>query len=299
MRRRRTFIFSCLCFGYAFLYIPILAMIAWSFNDSRLMSVWTGFSLRWYQALWQNEQIIDAALLSLRIAFVSATFATLLGTLAALAMSRLGRFRGRTAFSGMLAAPLVMPEVITGLSLLMLFVSLQGLLGWPAKRGADTIAIAHITFAMAYVAVVVQARLTAIDRSLEEAAMDLGGRPMGVTLDITLPLIAPAMLSRLAAGLHPLLGRSGHRQLRFRAGVEHLADGDLLQSQTGHRAGRERLGDGHCQHRWAGGAGGGVADAAHRPPTHDRCALAWPAQTPSTTAPQCAGETLKQGPRLG
>ena len=195
MRRRRTFIFSCLCFGYAFLYIPILAMIAWSFNDSRLMSVWTGFSLRWYQALWQNEQIIDAALLSLRIAVVSATFATLLGTLAALAMARLGRFRGRTAFSGMLAAPLVMPEVITGLSLLMLFVSLQGLLGWPAKRGADTIAIAHITFAMAYVAVVVQARLTAMDRSLEEAAMDLGGRPMGVTLDITLPLIAPAMLS--------------------------------------------------------------------------------------------------------
>ncbi len=195
MRRHRTFIFSCLCFGYAFLYIPILAMIAWSFNDSRLMSVWTGFSLRWYQALWQNEQIIDAALLSLRIAFVSATFATLLGTLAALAMARLGRFRGRTAFSGMLAAPLVMPEVITGLSLLMLFVSLQGLLGWPAKRGADTIAIAHITFAMAYVAVVVQARLTAMDRSLEEAAMDLGGRPMGVTLDITLPLIAPAMLS--------------------------------------------------------------------------------------------------------
>lgn len=195
MKRRSTFIFSCLCFGYAFLYVPILAMIAWSFNDSRLMSVWTGFSLRWYQALWQNEQIIDAALLSLRIAVVSATFATLLGTLAALAMTRLGRFGGRTVFSGMLAAPLVMPEVITGLSLLMLFVSLQDLLGWPAKRGADTIAIAHITFAMAYVAVVVQARLTAMDRSLEETAMDLGGRPMGVTLDITLPLIAPAMLS--------------------------------------------------------------------------------------------------------
>ena len=195
VKRRRTFIFSCLCFGYAFLYIPIFVMIAWSFNDSRLMSVWTGFSFRWYQALWQNEQIIDAALLSLRIAVVSATFATLLGTLAALAMARLGRFRGRTLFSGMLAAPLVMPEVITGLSLLMLFVSLQDLIDWPAGRGANTIAIAHITFAMAYVAVVVQARLTAMDRSLEEAAMDLGCRPMGVTLDITLPLIAPAMLS--------------------------------------------------------------------------------------------------------
>ena len=195
MRQRRTFVFSCLCFGYAFLYIPIVTMIAWSFNDSRLITVWTGFSFRWYQALWENEQIIDAALLSLRIAFVSATFATLLGTLAALAMVRLGRFRGRTLFSGMLAAPLVMPEVITGLSLLMLFVSLQDLIDWPSRRGATTIAIAHITFALAYVAVVVQARLTAMDQSLEEAAMDLGGRPMGVTLDITLPLIAPAMLS--------------------------------------------------------------------------------------------------------
>ena len=195
MKQRRTFVFSCLCFGYAFLYIPILTMIAWSFNDSRLITVWTGFSFRWYQALWENEQIIDAALLSLRIAFVSATFATLLGTLAALAITRLGRFRGRTLFSGMLAAPLVMPEVITGLSLLMLFVSLQGMIGWPAQRGAATISIAHITFAMAYVAVVVQARLTAMDRSLEEAAMDLGCRPAGVTLDITLPLIAPAMLS--------------------------------------------------------------------------------------------------------
>lgn len=195
MQQRRTFVFSCLCFGYAFLYIPIVTMIAWSFNDSRLITVWTGFSFRWYQALWENEQIIDAALLSLRIAFVSATFATLMGTLAALAMVRLGRFRGRTLFSGMLAAPLVMPEVITGLSLLMLFVSLQDLIDWPERRGATTIAIAHITFALAYVAVVVQARLTAMDQSLEEAAMDLGGRPMGVTLDITLPLIAPAMLS--------------------------------------------------------------------------------------------------------
>ena len=195
MQQRRTFVFSCLCFGYAFLYIPIVTMIAWSFNDSRLITVWTGFSFRWYQALWENEQIINAALLSLRIAFVSATFATLMGTLAALAMVRLGRFRGRTLFSGMLAAPLVMPEVITGLSLLMLFVSLQDLIDWPERRGATTIAIAHITFALAYVAVVVQARLTAMDQSLEEAAMDLGGRPMGVTLDITLPLIAPAMLS--------------------------------------------------------------------------------------------------------
>jgi putrescine transport system permease protein len=195
MRRRSTFLTSCLCFGFAFLYIPIMVMIAWSFNESRLTSVWTGFSLRWYSALWENEQVLDAALLSLRIAFTSATIATLLGTLAALAMSRAGRFRGRTVFSGMLVAPLVMPEVITGLSLLMLFVSLQESIGWPAGRGVSTITIAHITFSLAYVAIVVQSRLAAMDQSMEEAAMDLGSRPMGVTLDITLPLIAPAMLS--------------------------------------------------------------------------------------------------------
>ena len=195
MKKRSTFLVSSLCFGFAFLYIPILVMIAWSFNDSRLMSVWSGFSLRWYSALWENEQVIDAVLLSLRIAFVSATFATLLGTLAALAITRFGRFRGRTMFTGMLVAPLVMPEVITGLSLLMLFVSLQNLTGWPSARGVGTITIAHITFSMAYVAVIVQSRLAAMNQSLEEAAMDLGCRPMGVTLDITLPLIAPAMLS--------------------------------------------------------------------------------------------------------
>jgi len=195
MKRRSTFLISSLCFGFAFLYIPIIVMIAWSFNDSRLMSVWTGFSLRWYSALWENDQIIDAILLSLRIAFVSATFATLLGTLAALAITRFGRFRGRTIFTGMLAAPLVMPEVITGLSLLMLFVSLQDVIGWPANRGASTITIAHITFSLAYVAVIVQSRLAAMDQSMEEAAMDLGCKPMAVTFDITLPLIAPAMLS--------------------------------------------------------------------------------------------------------
>jgi putrescine transport system permease protein len=195
MKRRSTFLTSCLCFGFAFLYIPILVMIAWSFNDSRLMSVWSGFSLRWYAALWENEQVLDAALLSLRIAFTTATFATMLGTLAALAMTRSGRFRGRTIFSGMLVAPLVMPEVITGISLLLLFVSLQDLIGWPGARGAHTITIAHITFSLAYVAVIVQSRLAAMDQFMEEAAMDLGGRPMGVTFDITLPLIAPAMLS--------------------------------------------------------------------------------------------------------
>ena len=193
MRRSSTFLYSSLCFGYAFLYLPILVLMVYSFNDARLATVWGGFSTRWYTALLANEQILDAALLSLQIAVVSATVATFLGTLAALGLNRMGRYRGRTLFTGLIAAPLVMPEVITGLSLLLLFVSLQELTGWPGSRGANTITIAHITFSMAYVAVIVQSRLAAMDHSLEEAAMDLGGRPFAVTVDITLPLIAPAM----------------------------------------------------------------------------------------------------------
>ncbi len=193
MRRSSTFLYSALCFGYAFLYLPILVLMVYSFNNARLATVWGGFSTRWYSALLENSQILDAALLSLQIAVVSATVATIFGTLAALGLNRMGNYRGRTLFTGMIAAPLVMPEVITGLSLLLLFVSLQELTGWPGSRGANTITIAHITFSMAYVAVIVQSRLAAMDHSLEEAAMDLGGRPFAVTLDITLPLIAPAM----------------------------------------------------------------------------------------------------------
>jgi putrescine transport system permease protein len=193
MRRNSAFLYSVLCFGYAFLYIPIFVLIAYSFNNARLATVWGGFSTRWYSALLENAQILDAALLSVQIALVSATVATLLGTLAALGLNRMGRYRGRMLFTGMIAAPLVMPEVITGLSLLLLFVSLQELIGWPGSRGANTITIAHITFSMAYVAVIVQSRLASMDVALEEAAMDLVGRPFAVNLDITLPLIMPAM----------------------------------------------------------------------------------------------------------
>ena len=192
---RSTFLLTVLCFGYAFLYIPIVMVMVYSFNDSRIVSVWGGFSLRWYASLLENRQLIEAALLSLRIAFTSATVATALGVLAGIALARIRRFRGRVLFTGMIAAPLVMPEVITGLSLLLLFVSLQDVIGWPGERGAMTITISHITFAMAYVAVIVQSRLASMDESLEEAAMDLGGRPFQVMFDITLPIIAPAMLS--------------------------------------------------------------------------------------------------------
>lgn len=195
IERRSLFLISCLLFGYAFLYIPIFMVIIHSFNDSRIMSVWNGFSFRWYIELFNNEQIIEAALLSIRIAFVSATVATLLGTWAGFALTHMGKFAGRLLFSGLIAAPLVMPEVITGLSLLLVFVSSEQLIGWPPSRGALTITIAHITFSMAYVAIIVQSRLTSMDRSLEEAAMDLGAQPYRAALDITVPLIAPALLS--------------------------------------------------------------------------------------------------------
>jgi len=195
MRRHSRFVLSVLAFGYAFLYLPLVLVVVYSFNDSRIATVWGGFSTRWYGALLQNDQVLDAAFLSLRVAFTSATMATLLGTAAGLALSRFGRFRGRTLFSGMITSPMVMPEVITGLSLLLLFVTLQQLTGWPGQRGFSTITIAHTTFSMAYVAVIVQSRLAAMDESLEEAAMDLGGHPLRVVFDITLPLIAPAMVA--------------------------------------------------------------------------------------------------------
>jgi putrescine transport system permease protein len=182
-------------FGYAFLYIPLLSVIVYSFNDSRLVTLWGGFSLRWYRSLLESEEIWSAALLSLQIAGVSATVAMIFGTLIGLALNRLGSFRGRLLLTGMVTAPLIMPEIITGISLLFLFITLNDWIGWPATRGATTITIAHITFSMAYVAIIVRSRLTGMDQSLEEAAMDLGGRPLRVFFDITVPMIAPAMVA--------------------------------------------------------------------------------------------------------
>lgn len=195
MKKQSRTIITILAFGYAFLYIPLVSVIVYSFNDSRLATVWGGFSTRWYGELFRNDQILDALFLSLRIAATSATLATILGTMAGLILVRFGRFRGQTLFSGMITSPLVMPEVITGLSLLLLFVSMQQLVGWPGQRGFSTITIAHTTFSMAYVAVIVRSRLTAMDESLDEAAMDLGCRPARIVFDITLPLIAPAMVA--------------------------------------------------------------------------------------------------------
>lgn len=184
-----------LAFGYGFLYLPIAYLLLFSFNDSRLVTAWTGFSFRWYQALWRDEPLISAALLSLRIAAGSATAALLLGTLAGFALARFERFRGRGWFAACLAAPLVMPDVVTGLSLLLLFVVLGQVIGWPAGRGGLTIGIAHTSVSVAYVAVVVQARLAGGTRDLEAAAADLYAPPWAVFARVTLPLMAPALVS--------------------------------------------------------------------------------------------------------
>ena len=180
---------TAIVLGFAVLYIPILILVIYSFNESKLVTVWGGFSTKWYAGLLENEHLMDAAWTTLRVAFISAPIATVLGTMAALVLVRMGRFPGRTLFSGMIFAPLVMPEVITGLSLLLLFVAIN------FDRGFWTIVLAHATFTMCFAAVVVQARLTDFDSRVEEAAMDLGASPVGTFFQVTLPIIAPSVIS--------------------------------------------------------------------------------------------------------
>ena len=195
MNRRPVFLITMLCFGFAFFYIPILSMMVYSFNGSRLATVWGGFSTKWYVSLLSNRQVLTAAVLSLKIALLSATIATILGTMAGIALARFKRFRGRTLFSGLVTAPLVMPEVITGIASLMLFIMMAEWIGWPAQRGFTTVTLAHITFSMVFVTTIVHSRLVQADEAIEEAAMDLGSRPWQVMKDITLPVISPAILS--------------------------------------------------------------------------------------------------------
>jgi len=180
---------------YVFFYAPIAFLVVFSFNDSRLVTARAGFSTRWYVALWHDQALIDATLLSLRVAAASATIACLVGGTAGFALARFGRFRSRTLFEAALAAPLVMPEVITGLSLLLLFVTLEQLTGWPAGRGAATVTLAHASVSVAYVAVVVRARLADAGDALEQAAMDLYAPPWKAFAAITLPLMVPALVS--------------------------------------------------------------------------------------------------------
>ena len=193
--KRSLFLTSVLCFGVAFLYVPIASMMVYSFNSSRLATVWGGFSTEWYGKLWENDQVWDALWLSLRIAAVSATLATVLGVMSALALVRFGAFRGRGLFAALNIAPLVLPEIIIAIAVLMLFVIMGHYIGWPAQRGATTITLAHATLSVTYVVTVVRARLIAMDPSLEEAALDMGARPLQVLATVTLPIIAPAILA--------------------------------------------------------------------------------------------------------
>jgi len=187
--RSSRFDATVLTLGFAFLYIPIIILVVYSFNASKLVTVWGGFSLQWYKTMWSNQGLMDAAWVTARVGIISATIGTVLGTLAALSLLRFVRFPGRTLFSGMIYAPLVMPEVITGLSMLLLFVAVG------IDRGFWTVIIAHTTFTMCYVAIVVQSRLLTFDRSLEEAALDLGCPPVRTFFKITLPLIFPAVIA--------------------------------------------------------------------------------------------------------
>jgi putrescine transport system permease protein len=184
-----------LALGYAFLYVPILCLMAFSFNDSAMMTSWTGFSLKWYGELFNDQALLSAARLSLLIAALTATAAVIIGTWAGYVLARMGRFRGFALFIGMVSAPLVMPEVVLGISLLLMFVEIGDLFGWPSGNGVFTIWIGHVTLCMAYVTVIVQSRIRDLDRSMEEAALDLGATPLKVFFVITLPLILPALLA--------------------------------------------------------------------------------------------------------
>jgi putrescine transport system permease protein len=184
---------AALSLGFAFLYLPILSLMVFSFNDSSMMTSWSGFSLKWYKALLEDDALLSAARLSLLIAALTATAAVAIGTWAGYVLARMGRFRGFGLYIGMLSAPLVMPEVVLGISLLLMFVEIGDLTGWPAGNGIFTIWVGHTTLCMAYVAVIIQSRIRDLDRSLEEAALDLGATPVRVFFSITLPLIAPAL----------------------------------------------------------------------------------------------------------
>ncbi|MCL6269767.1 ABC transporter permease subunit [Sansalvadorimonas sp. 2012CJ34-2] len=195
MGRKTNFSNIALGFGLVFLYLPMFILVIYSFNASRLVTVWAGFSTKWYGELFKDDQLIDAVLTSLEIAVCAATAAVILGTMSAYLLNRFGKFRGRTLFSSMITAPLVMPDVIIGLSLLLMFVSLSTSIGWPEDRGMLTILIAHITFCTAYSTVVISSRLREMDVSIEEAAMDLGASPLKTFFVITIPTIAPALAS--------------------------------------------------------------------------------------------------------
>ena len=200
IKPNRTLSAGVLSLGFLFLYIPIISLVVYSFNESKLVTVWSGFSLKWYAALLQDDELLTAAWLSLRIGLMTAFASVVIGTWAGFVLARMGRFRGFTLFAGMINAPLVIPEVIQGISLLLLFVAMEQLLGWPKGRGVITMWIGHVMLCVSYVAIIVQSRVKEMNRSLEEAALDLGATPLKVFFVITLPLV---VFSRVRLGLNP------------------------------------------------------------------------------------------------
>jgi putrescine transport system permease protein len=195
IKPNKTLSFLVLGLGYGFLYLPIALLVLYSFNESKLVTVWSGFSTKWYAALLDDDELINAAWLSVKIALMTATASVVIGTWAGFVLARFGRFRMFTLFAGMINAPLVIPEVIQGISLLLLFVAMEQAFGWPEGRGVFTIWIGHVMLCVSYVAIVVQSRVRELNLSLEEAAMDLGARPLKVFFVITLPLISQALVS--------------------------------------------------------------------------------------------------------
>ncbi|AOJ62714.1 ABC transporter permease subunit [Burkholderia ubonensis] len=195
MKPNRFLQFAALLAGFAFLYIPIVSLIVYSFNESKLVTVWSGFSFRWYSALVDDDELLTAAWLSLKIGLMTATASVVIGTWAGFVLARMGRFRGFALFSGMINAPLVIPEVIQGISLLLLFIELGKWIGWPAERGIFTIWLGHVMLCISYVAIIVQSRVRELDPSLEEAALDLGATPLKVFFAVTLPLISQALVA--------------------------------------------------------------------------------------------------------
>ncbi|MFM0211117.1 ABC transporter permease subunit [Paraburkholderia sediminicola] len=195
IKPNKTLSASVLTFGFLFLYIPIISLVVFSFNESKLVTIWSGFSMKWYAALLQDDELLTAAWLSLKIGLMTACASVVIGTWAGFVLARFGRFRGFTLFAGMINAPLVIPEVIQGISLLLLFVAMEQMLGWPKGRGVVTMWIGHVMLCVSYVAIIVQSRVKELNRSLEEAALNLGATPLKVFFVITLPLISQALMS--------------------------------------------------------------------------------------------------------
>lgn len=262
--KRFSFSKLMLVLGLLFIYLPMLILVIYSFNASKLVTVWGGWSVKWYVGLLDNTQLMGSVMRSLEIACYTAIAAVALGTLAAFVLTRVTRFKGRTLFGGLVTAPLVMPEVITGLSLLLLFVAMAQMIGWPQERGIVTIWIAHTTFCAAYVAVVVSARLRELDLSIEEAAMDLGARPWKVFFLITIPMIAPSLaaggMMSFALSLDDLVLAS----FVSGPGFDHPADGSLLCRASGREAGNQRRGQPDPAQRVAGDLHGLVLQPSGR-----------------------------------